>query len=138
MQRHSFTRMACHLVCSTKHRLLHLETEEDCEVILGFMAIKARELGGYVEAAGGWRDHVHLLLQFRPTRAVVELYGQMKGFSAAMWRRRFPGRPFKWQDGVFLKTVDPDRSDDLRMYIRGQWRRHESGLVVAELEANLT
>jgi REP element-mobilizing transposase RayT len=129
--------MACHLVCSTKHRLPLMGSEEDCETILLFMAHKARELEGFVEEAGGWREHVHLLLQFRPTQPVTALYGQMKGFSATMWRRRFPDRPFKWEDGVFLKTVDPDRADDLRVYIRQQWQRHESGLVVAHMEPSV-
>jgi putative transposase len=133
-QRHSFCRLACHLVCSTKHRLPFLETEEECDTLLCFMEMKARELDCFVEERGGWREHIHLLVQWRSTVRLSELYGQMKGLSATMWRRRFPDRPFKWEDGVFAKSVDPDRADDLRRYIRDQWSRHESGLLIPELE----
>ena len=133
-QRHSFCRLACHLVCSTKNRGAFIESEEECATLLRFMAQKARELGCFVEEGGGWHEHVHLLLQFRATILLSDLYGQMKGFSATMWRRRFPDRPFKWEDGVYVKSVDPDQSDDLREYIRNQWRRHDDRLLLPHLE----
>jgi REP element-mobilizing transposase RayT len=98
------------------------------------MASKARDLDCYVEEQGGWREHVHLLVQTRTSTRLSDLYGQMKGFGATMWRRRFPGRPFKWEDGVYVKSVDPDLCDDLREYLRTQWRRHESGLIVPVME----
>ncbi len=133
-QRHSNCRLVYHLVLITKHRQRLLDDPGEVEVLLSFMKTKARELDSYIEEGGGWRDHLHLLLQSRPTVRLSDLYGQIKGYGAFMWRKRLPGRPFKWTDGVFARTVDPDDCDELRNYIQNQWQRHESGLLIPEYE----
>ena len=84
---------------------------------------------------GGWKDHLHLLLQSRPTIRLCDLYGQLKGYGATMWRKRFADRPFKWGDGMFARTADPDNCGELRSYIRNQWKRHENGLLVPDFES---
>jgi REP element-mobilizing transposase RayT len=111
-----------------------IEEPDEVDILLTFMKSKAHALDSYIEEGGGWRDHLHLLLQSRPTIKLSDLYGQLKGYGAAMWRKRFPDRPFRWGDGVFGKTVDPDNCDELRKYIRHQWRHHESGLTLPEYE----
>ncbi len=133
-QRHSNCRLLYHLVLHTKYRQPLIDDTGDVKILLTFMKSKAHALDAYIEAGGGWRDHLHLLLQSRPTIKLSELYGQLKGYSATMWRKRLPGRPFKWGDGVFAKTVDPDKCDALRKYIKCQWRHHENGLVLLEYE----
>jgi REP element-mobilizing transposase RayT len=134
-QRHSFCRLAFHVVLHSKYRQPMISTPEEVEILLTFMKSKAHELDSYIEVGGGWRDHIHLLLQSRPTIRLSELYGQLKGYSTTMWRRRFLERPSKWGDGVFAKTIDPDRCDELRTYIKYQWPRQEQGLVLNELES---
>jgi REP element-mobilizing transposase RayT len=133
-QRHSNCRLVYHLVLHTKYRLPLICEPCDVEILLGFMKTKAYQLDSYIEEGGGWRDHIHLLLQSRPTISLSVVYGQLKGYSATMWRKRFPNSPFKWGDGVFAKSIDPDECQDLRAYIRYQWRHHENGLVVPGYE----
>ena len=113
-QRHSNCRFAYHLVMHTKYRQQLICQPGDVAALLTFMKTKAHALDSYIEEGGGWRDHLHLLLQSRPTVRLSDLYGQLKGYSATMWKRRFPHRPFVWGDGVYGKTVDPDQCDPLR------------------------
>jgi len=136
-QRHSYCRLAVHLVFHTKYREHLIRKPSDLEFLFDAMKKKAHDLDCYIEEFGGWRDHCHLLAQLRATVRLSDLYSQLKGYSAKAWMKCFPERPYKWGDGVYAKTVDPDRCDDLRRYIRRQWSRHESGLLVPEWEREL-
>jgi REP element-mobilizing transposase RayT len=133
-QRHSFHRLFYHLVFATKHREPWIAAPEDGVALLGLFRAKAAALDAYVEEFGCYKDHVHLLLRSGPTVALSELYGQLKGFAAWEIRGRCPSIPFRWQDGVWIETVAPARSDSLRTYIRDQWRRHESRSIIEEWE----
>ena len=133
-QRHSYHRLYFHLVFSTKNREHLITTQRDGQALAGFFEVKAHELDAYVEEFGCWRDHVHLLVRIAPKVALSKVYGQLKGFASRAWNKRFPERPFGWQDGVFSITVDPDNCDDLREYIRRQWDRHESGASIGRWE----
>ena len=80
-------------------------------------------------------DHVHVLVRIPPKLALATLYGQMKGFATHAMRERDSGHPFRWQDGVCSVTVDPDKREELRRYIRNQWEHHETGGVIEHWEA---
>jgi putative transposase len=133
-QRHSFHRLFYHFVFTTKHREHLIDSPEDGELLLELFRTKAVQLDAYVEEFGCHRDHVHILVRSGPTIALCDLYGQLKGFAAWEFRSRCPSRLFSWQDGVWSATVDPDRTGELRDYIRNQWRRHESRLFIEEWE----
>jgi putative transposase len=133
-QRHSYHRLWYHLVFHTKNRERLLESRSDEAFLLSQMKSKAHEIDATIEEFGAWRDHVHVLLRTVPTLALSDLCRQLKGYSATQWRKAFPDRPFKWGDGAYSITVDPDHCERLREYIRDQWRRHESKNVVPEFE----
>jgi putative transposase len=133
-QRHSYHRLWYHLVFHIKNREHLLESREDERFLFSLMKGKAHELDAYIEELGAWRDHVHVLLRSAPTLALSDLYRQLKGLSAAQWRKRFPERPFKWGDGAYSCTVDPENCDRLRSYIADQWRRHEERQLLPEYE----
>jgi len=59
----------------------------------------------------------------------------LKGFSWSAWRKQFPHKPFRWGDGVYVSTVDPDDNAALREYIRHQWHRHEEKNLMPEWES---
>jgi REP element-mobilizing transposase RayT len=133
-QRHSYHRLFYHLVFATKRREHLIASPEDGGRLLQLFKVKAAKLDAYVEEFGCYRDHVHLLARSAPALALSDLYGQLKGFAAYALRARFPERPFGWQDGVWVATVDPDANADLRGYIRGQWRQHEDRVLVDRWE----
>ena len=136
-QRHSFCRLEYHLVFHTKQRQQMIRQPGEIEFLLNIMRDKAHELDSYIQEGGGWKDHLHLLIESRPTVRLSEVYGQLKGKSAFLWRKKFPGRLFKWGDGVFAESVDPGQCDRLRIYIRSQWRNHEIGETLPRYERML-
>ena len=133
-QRHSYHRLYYHVVMHTKGREHLIDNETDGGRLAGYMKAKAPDLDAYIEEAGCWRDHAHLLLRCGTSLAISEVYGRLKGFSWAAWRKHSPDRPFRWGDGVYIATVDPRSNQDLREYIRGQWERHEKRALVEEWE----
>jgi putative transposase len=133
-QQHSFHRLFFHIVFSTKNREHLFGSPEDGRVMLDLFKVKAHALDAYIEEFGFWRDHVHMLVRTSPSRSLADLYGQMKGFAARAWNVRYPNRAYYWQDGVFSITVDPDRCEDLRSYIRDQWEHHELKTLVDRWE----
>jgi putative transposase len=133
-QRHSFTNLLYHLVFRTKNREHFILGEPEENNLLVSMRAKAHELDAWIEEFGGWREHVHLLVRARPTIALSDVYGQLKGFASWEWRRQWPDRPFGWGDGVYVVTVDPDNCDGLRAYIRNQRTHHGDGTIVTSWE----
>ena len=98
---------------------------------------KAHELDAWLEEFGYWNDHVHILLRTSPNIALSNIYGQLKGISAWLWRKRWPQRPFFWADGVFVATVDADNCDALRHYIRNQKKHHDDQTTVSLWEPEI-
>ena len=139
MRRHStYHRNYFHLVFATKNRAHLISSPEEGVQLAQLLVVKAHDLDAYLEEFGCWREHVHLLVRLPPKLALAILYGQMKGFSTYAWRKRYPEKPFAWQDGVYSKTVDPDNCEGLRKYIRSQWKHHESGDLISKWEPLLT
>ena len=75
-------------------------------------------------------DHVHLLLQFSPTRSISEVVQFLKGGTSHQLRAEFPelqehryGAHF-WADGYFAETVGVHQEATVSAYIRNQ-RAHE-------------
>jgi len=123
-QRHSFSNLLYHLVLSTKERAPLIDGEPQARALRGYFCDKAHDLDAWIEEFGSWYDHVHLLVRAPPTRPLSDVYGQLKGFASWSWTKRWPDRPFHWSDGVFVATVDPDRCEPLRAYIRNQRTHH--------------
>lgn len=123
-QRHSYTNLLFHIVMRTKIREHLIIGEVEERVLFESMRKKAHDLDAWIEEIGGWREHLHVLVRTRPTVALSEIYGQLKGFASWSWRERWPDRPFGWADGVWAVTVDPDRCEGLRDDVRNQTRHH--------------
>ena len=71
----------------------------------------AREYDGEIEAMEIADDHVHLLVEIPPKRAVSDFARAMKSISARELFKRFPGIKKRlwagelWKDGYFVKSV---------------------------------
>ncbi len=71
-------------------------------------------------------DHVHLLIQLRPSISVSKVVQIIKGGSSKKIREEFPeleeflwGRNF-WADGYFVETCGKLNEDAIRKYIKNQ------------------
>lgn len=103
-------------------------------VLEGALARRIKELIEECAAMNDWRidelkiqmDHVHLLIQLRPSISVSQAVQKIKGKSSRIIREEFPelkefywGDSF-WGDGFFVETVGQVNLDKVKAYIRSQ------------------
>jgi len=86
---------------------------------------------------GGWVDHVHLLVDLRPTHSIPEVVREVKKASTE-WIRTHHGLPnFHWQEGYGAFTVGWRERDGLERYIATQEEHHSGRSFSEELVAML-
>jgi len=103
-------------------------------VLVGRVADRIKELIHECAEVNRWqveelkiqRDHVHLLLQFRPDMCISKMVQLIKGRSSRLIRKEFPeleefywGTSF-WADGFFAETSGQCNEKSIREYIRNQ------------------
>ncbi len=71
-------------------------------------------------------DHVHILMQIKPSEAVAEVVQILKGGTSRVIRKEFPeleeflwGNSF-WADGYFAESVGKVDEEVIRKYIKTQ------------------
>ena len=119
----------------TKHRLLyHLVwvPKYRKRVLQGKVAVRVRHWlyeackvnGWWIEEVKVLPDHVHVLIQVRPTDMVAQVVQQLKGGTSYRLRQEFPeleefiwGEHF-WVDGYFAETVGARSFAAVKRYIR--------------------
>ncbi len=122
---------------STKHRLLtHLVwcPKYRRRILLGDIKRRLEELFKDCCDINGWvihelnvqQDHVHLLLQTKPSVSLAAVMQYLKGGSSKVIRSEFPeleeflwGDSF-WGDGYFAESVGTKNEDVIREYIQNQ------------------
>ena len=121
----TFSQMLFHLVFATKHREPLIQPSLQ-EALYGQLWELTRQQGGELIEIGGMPDHVHLLVQARPTLAVATLVQRLKGTSS-FWLLERGLKPLGeslWQRGYAVFTVSASSRERIRRYIRNQPRHH--------------
>ena len=122
---HSHSKLFVHLVWSTKMRLDLLPAHVR-EILDNTLAQTAMKTDCTFIEWGGTRDHLHLLVRYRPDISVAELVRRIK--SAMSHRIRESGHPeFEWQAGYGAYSVSEDGLESVAAYIRAQWDHHGDG-----------
>ena len=103
-------------------------------VLKGCLAARLKELFFECSEMNGWKieklniqvDHVHLLVQLKPTISVCKAIQILKGGSSYIVRKEFPeleeflwGDSF-WGDGYFAETFGRCNEEMIRKYIKNQ------------------
>ena len=122
---------------STKHRIMtHLVwcPKYRRRVLIGEVARRINELFTQCCEINNWelhelainKDHVHLLIQTRPSEKLSEVVQQLKGGSSRVIRQEFPkleeflwGDSF-WGDGYFAESIGSQNESVIRRYIENQ------------------
>ena len=69
-------------------------------------------------------DHVHLILDVNPQNGIVNIIGQIKGYSAHILREEFPWLksrlPCLWTRSKFISSVGAVSLDVVKKYIEDQ------------------
>ena len=122
----TFTKLAYHIVFSTKYR--H-------SLIQGAFQNKLYEyIGGIIRAQngrlieiGGVEDHVHLLTNLSPTKAISDSIREIKA-NASKWSNELSDQKsrFEWQKGYGAFTVSYSQIERVRHYIQNQREHHKT------------
>ena len=118
-------RLMYHLVWIPKYRKRILKGALKAK--LEFLFQQCAEINGWeIEELNIQLDHVHLMIQLKPTISVSKAVQLLKGGSSRVVRQEFPeleeflwGDSF-WSDGYFAETVGRVTEDIIREYIKNQ------------------
>ena len=115
---HTYTSCLIHAVFSTKRRqpILSRTTRER---LTEFLQTTAAKNGFRVLAAGGWHDHMHVLIKVPSIVSIARAIHLLKRRAAT-----FLGKSFAWQDGFLAVTVAPTGLDEALAYIARQETTH--------------
>lgn len=89
-----------------------------------YLARTAHEKGATALTVGGGLDHVHLLLDLKPSVALADLVRGLKANSSGWIRQRF-NRHFAWQAGYAAFSVSKSMQERVVAYIEGQEEHHK-------------
>ena len=88
------------------------------------LAEKAHEIGVTIHTAEVMPDHVHLFVEYEPTRCIAEIVNRFKGYSSRILRTEFPSLrrrlPTLWSRSYFAASVGSVTEAAIRKYIENQ------------------
>ena len=119
----TYFKLHYHIVFGTKNRVACLDKSWRPQ-LWEYMGGTIRGLGGVPHGVGGWFDHVHLLIDLKPTHQIPEVVRELKKASTE-WVREHAGlRTFQGQEGYGVLTVGWRERDRIKAYIAGQEEHH--------------
>lgn len=125
-RRHTYTRLRYHIVFGTKQRLPLVTPALQGALYRTAGNLVEEERGTLVEI-GGMPDHVHLLLDMRPERALSDMLQSIKANTSGwMNENSGPDSPFGWQRGYGAFSLSESRVPTVRDYIRRQDEHHRT------------
>jgi REP element-mobilizing transposase RayT len=83
----------------------------------------ARNIDIDILAIGGVQNHVHLLMNLPPARAMANIVRDLKANSSQILRQESPS--FRWQDGYAAISVSPSSVPNVVRYIEHQAEHHK-------------
>ena len=119
----SYISIYIHCVWGTKHRDPVFFTYEERRELFQHIYEVALQNSIYVDTIGGWRDHVHCLIELQSEQSLSSVIHQIKGESAHWYNVEKEGK-LVWQDEYFAASVSKSRLEIVRKYIRSQEVHH--------------
>ncbi len=122
------------MVWGTKNRELLIQVKFE-EPLHNVMAAKAKELGAFVYAVGGFEDHVHLVASVPPRIALADFIGQVKGNSSHFVNHQVSlPYHFSWQAEYGVVSFGGKQLDLVVRYVKNQRQHHLAGTIIPFLE----
>ena len=129
----SFIKVLVHIVFTTKNRESLLSQE-----IRGKLYAHIREYSTksniYLEAVGGWNDHIHVLISLGKEQNISKLVNLIKGESS-YWinKEKLLTQKFNWQDDYYAVSIGESGRSKLIEYIKKQEDHHKSQGFIKEI-----
>jgi putative transposase len=124
-ERHSVTKLVCHLVFVTKHRR-KLFDDSAIEWLKVHFDKVAQTMDCVLIACDGERDHVHLLVEYPPKHSVSVLVNAFKGTSSRLLRQKrrdIAARYWKgvlWSPAYFAASAGGAPLERVKQYVEAQ------------------
>ena len=124
-KKQSYCEIWIHLVWATQYREPMIQKSWKKAFYDQFRQISDQNDYG-LDFINGMEDHVHLLINHRPKRAISDIVKDLKG-NTWRWARDYLSDKetyLTWQDGYSAFFVSPERVEQVRNYIRNQEKHH--------------
>jgi REP element-mobilizing transposase RayT len=118
---HTFSDLVTHIVFGTKDRLPFIDNDLRRE-LHAYLGGIVRNLEGMPLSIGGVSDHVHMLVQLKPSTPVADAVEKIKA-NSSKWVHRM-NRKFSWQKGYSAFSVSRSNVERVRRYIEKQEQHH--------------
>ena len=122
---HTYSNMLFHVIWSTKERYPWISDELKSR-LYGYIHRSAEDQGTKIMSMNGMPDHIHALIQAKPSVCISELMRDIKTGSSKWVRTNFPQKNnFCWQDGYGVFSVSESSVPALKAYIENQEQHHK-------------
>ena len=124
-----------HLIWATKNRQA-LVTPAVESVLFEAVRSRSDELHCSVLAVNGTADHIHVAVSIRPSLAISDWVGQIKGASSRAVNIAFANsdEKFRWQEAYGVLTFGEKNLSLVLSYIEKQKEHHHAGTIQPYLE----
>ena len=122
-----------HAVWTTKYRYPFL-TEPFKALVIDHILKNAALKKIEVDSINGYRDHLHCLIELRPSQAIADVIHAIKGESA-FWinKEQLTEERFAWQSQYYAASVSESHLAVVRKYIKNQVQHHQKKDVKLKL-----
>ena len=117
---HTHASVLVHCVFSTKQRINMIP---DPEALWRYLAVVAKDNDVTLLAAGGTKNHAHLLLRVPPIVPLATIMKELKG-SSSRWLHQ-NGHRFVWQEGYGAFSISQSQRQTVIDYIAHQAEHHQ-------------
>ena len=122
----SYVSLIYHIVLRTKRSLPAISESHERELYM-YIYTFIRSHGCVLHRIGGMPDHIHLLMELRPTIALSDFMRDLKTATSKFMKAhrdtlfpQFDG----WESEYYASTVSKDGVDSVKQYIIGQKEHH--------------
>lgn len=122
----TYTKLTYHIVFSTKYRLPLIQNELQNK-LYEYIGGIIRAQNGHLIEIGGIEDHIHLLANLTPTKAISDSIREIKS-NASKWINELSNQTnrFEWQKGYGAFSVSYSQIESARFYIQNQREHHQT------------
>lgn len=131
----SWVRVWLHLVFTTKNKEKLLSNAEVREKVFEHIKSNCKEKGIWLEALGGFYDHIHCLISLSKEQTISKVAQLIKGESS-FWinKSKITIYKFAWQDDYWVVSVSESHLQRVKEYILNQENHHKRKSFTEEVD----